>query len=147
VIRRVSEWLEEVKRDLATPDLWAELQGEAELLGGAFDKATKNTPFTREEQNDIEQRLREVEGHVRRTYSLPEPKMKILNAKIDYLVDAAGHLGRIDWRNAFVGAIVSYILTAGLPPESAHSIFVTFMTLLRAIGYFFGHGLPELPGR
>jgi hypothetical protein len=45
----------------------------------------------------------------------------------------------------FVGAIVSYILTAGFPPDSARSIFLTFMTLLRAIGHLFGHGLPELP--
>ncbi len=81
-----------------------------------------------------------------RTYSLPEPEMEILSAKIDYLVDAAGRLGRIDWRNVFAGAIVGYILTAALPPESARSIFLIFMTFLRAIGHFFGHGLPEMPG-
>jgi hypothetical protein len=145
LMTRVSKWLREVKLDLDTPDLWAELQGEAELLGGASDQANENTPFTREEQKDIERRLREVETHVRRTYSLPEPEMEILNAKIDYLVDAAGRLGRIDWRNAFVGAIIGYILTGGLPPESARSIFLTFMTLLRAVGHLFGHRLPELP--
>ena len=50
VIERVSNWLRDVRLDLDTPDLWAELQGEAELLGGASDEANENTPFTQEEQ-------------------------------------------------------------------------------------------------
>jgi hypothetical protein len=33
LIPQVSRWLEEVKHDLNTPDLWAELRREAELLG------------------------------------------------------------------------------------------------------------------
>src|ERR1700691_4503420 len=58
LMTRVSSWLGEVKRDLEMPDLWAELQGDAELLGGASGEANENTPFTREEQSDIVQRLR-----------------------------------------------------------------------------------------
>lgn len=85
--------------------------------------------------------------YVRRTYSLSEEQMRVLDAKINYhLVEAAGRLGRTDWRGLFVGVIVSYILTAALPPESARSIFLTFMTLLRAIGHLYGQKLPELPG-
>jgi len=77
-----------------------------------------------------------------RTYSLSAEQMRVLDAKINYLVEAAGRLGRTDWRGLFVGVIVSYILTVALPPESAHSIFMTFMTLLRAIGHLYG--FPEL---
>jgi hypothetical protein len=58
LIRRISRWLEDVKRDLETPDLWVELQREAELLGANFDDVTGNTPFTPEEQNEIAGRLR-----------------------------------------------------------------------------------------
>jgi len=47
LIPRVSRWLEEVKRDLEMPDLWAELQREAELLGQASNEPAENTPFTR----------------------------------------------------------------------------------------------------
>ena len=145
LMARVSRWLRDIKRDLDTPDLWAELKNEAELLGGASDQANANTPFTREEQKDIERRLREVEAQVRRTYSLSAEQIRVLDAKIDYLIDAVGRLGRTDWRSMFVGVIINYVLTIGLPPESARSMFLTFMTLLRAIGHIFGHHLPELP--
>jgi hypothetical protein len=67
--------------------------------------------------------------------------MQVLNAKLDYLVGAAGRLGRIDWRNVFAGAILGFILSAALPPESARQII---LELLRAIGHLFGH--PALPG-
>jgi hypothetical protein len=142
LMMRASRWLGEVKLDLDTPDFWAQLMGEAELLGVASIEVNHNTPFTPEERNDIERLLRELQAKVTSTYSFRERDMEILNAKIDYLVDAAGRLGRIDWRNIVVGAIVSYILTAGLSPETARSIFSIFIDFLRAI---FGHGLPQLP--
>jgi hypothetical protein len=55
-------------------------------------------------------------------------------------VKAAGRLGRIDWRNALVGAILGLVFTVALPPESARDII---FGLFRAIGQL---GLPELPG-
>lgn len=50
LIPRITTWLEEVKRDLDTPDLWAELQREAELIGSGANKVIDNTPFTLDEQ-------------------------------------------------------------------------------------------------
>jgi hypothetical protein len=102
-VQRISRWLQDVKRDLKTPDLWAELQREAELLGANFDDVTENSPFTSDEQNEIAGRLRELADHARRTYSLSEAQIRLLDAKLGYLVGAAGRLGRIDWLNAFAG--------------------------------------------
>jgi hypothetical protein len=145
LMKRISRWLEEVKRDLETPDLWGELQREAELLGIASDEAARNTPFTADEQKEIVGKLQELEEYVRITYSLSSEQMRILDAKINYLIDALGRLGRTDWRGVFVGTIVSYVLTVAIPPESARSIFMTFMELFQAIGYLFRHGLPSGP--
>jgi hypothetical protein len=139
VMSRFSGWVKDVKDDLDTPDLWAELQRDARLLGGVSGEANKNTPFTSEEQKDIEERLREVEAHVRNTYSLTESDFNLLHKKIDYLVDAAGRLNRIDWLNACAGALFGFILSVGLPPESIRP----FMTDL--LHHLFEHGLPQLP--
>ena len=54
ILPRISTWLKEVKLDIDTPDLWAELQRDARLLIGATsDDVTENTPFTADEQNAI----------------------------------------------------------------------------------------------
>jgi hypothetical protein len=105
IIPRIGRWLEDIKRDLETPDLWAELQREAELLGAYSDDVTENTPFTADEQKEIAGRLQEFAEHARRTYSLSGAQMRVLDAKLDYLVNAARRLGRKDWRNVFIGAI------------------------------------------
>jgi hypothetical protein len=141
VITRIRSWLGEVRRDIETPDLWAELQRETALLGANSVDVTENTRFTSDEQEEIALRLQEFSEFARRTYSLSEAQMQALDAKLDYLVDAARRLGRIDWRTALAGVILIYVLTAALPPESARDIFLQFF---RALGHFCG--FPELPG-
>jgi hypothetical protein len=144
LMTRFSRWVSEVKTDLDTPDLWAELRSETDLLRSAHTGAGDNTPFTRQEQKEIELRLRELEAQVAQTCSLPEREVENLNAKIDYLVKAAGRVGRIDWRNLFVGAVVGYLFT-GIPPEPARCVFQALVKCLRVIGHLYGHGFPELP--
>jgi hypothetical protein len=141
LITRVSRWLEEVKLDLETPDLWAELQREAELLGYDSKEVTNNTPFTPDEQTEIVERLREMAQYVRGRYSLSEEQMRVLDAKIDYLIDAAGRLGRTDWRGVFVGVMLSFVLASAFPPESVSKFL---LTVLRALGRLYG--FPELLG-
>jgi hypothetical protein len=135
---RVSTWLEEVKHDLATPDLWAELQREAKLLGAGSNELTKNTPFTLDEQEEIARRLQELAKYASRTYTLSTAQMQTLDAKLDYLVKASSRLGRKDWLIMFIGAILGYILSVPLPPESARDFL---LPLLRGIGHLY----PELP--
>lgn len=139
-MRRISNWLDEVKRDVETPDLWADLQGEAELLGVAYDEDTENTPFTPEEKKKITHEFSEFAVYAQRTYSLSAGQMNVLNAKLDYLIKATDRLGRIDWRNALVGVIMGYVLTVALPPESARSMF---FILLKGISQI--HGFAVLP--
>jgi len=141
LMTRVIAWLYEVKRDLDMPDLWAELLRETELLGNASNNATENTPFTAEEQKEIVRRLRELEEHARRTYSLSAEQIKVLDAKINYLIEAAGHVGRDDWALMFIGVTLTFIFASAFPPESVRE-FV--LPLLRFIGHL--GGLPVLPG-
>jgi hypothetical protein len=140
MISRMSSWLDDVKRDIETPDLWAELRRGNELLGAISDDVTEDTPFTPDEQNEIARRLRELAGHATSTYSLSEEQMRVLSGKLDYLIKAAGRLGRKDWLAVFAGVILSFMLGTALPPEPTRDIL---LGLFRTIAHFYG--LPELP--
>jgi hypothetical protein len=141
VMEKVEVWLGDLKSDLDTPDLWAELQSEAEVLRGAQHEETDNTLFTSSERAAIAQRLNELAQYVERTNLLSGGQFVELKDRVDYLVEATGRLGRIDWRNAFVGAILGYLLSAGIPPETARHLFSIFLGIISHI-----HGLPGLPG-
>lgn len=141
VQERVYMWSHEVKVDDETPDLWAELQGQKELLEGATDPALENTPFTSDERDRIANQLNELREYVSRTYSLSGPQLEDLDSKVDYLVDASSRLGRKDWLNACIGAMFSWFLAAALPPDAPRQIL---HILLSGIANFFGHGFPGL---
>jgi hypothetical protein len=72
------------------------------------------------------------------THSLSKAQRHDLKETLDYLVDASVRLGRKDWLVLFMGAILGFVLPAAFPPESARTIFTTF---LRGIGLVY----PELP--
>jgi hypothetical protein len=143
LMQQVEFWLMHVKLDIDTPDLWAQLQGEAELLGAVFDEATENTPLTSAEQEAIAGQLGELRDYVSRTYSLSEAQTRLLGEKLDDLAAATGRVGRKDWLLMAAGLMLSYVLGAALPPEAARDILVTLLT---SIGQILGSGPLGLPG-
>jgi hypothetical protein len=143
LMQQVRFWLSALKLDIDTPDLWAQLQGSAELLGSVSDESIENTPFTAAEQEEIVEQLKELKDHVSRTYSLSGLQVRLLEEKLDNLAAAAGRVGRKDWLLMAAGVMLGYVLTAALPPEAAREILGTLIT---SIGHVAGHGPLGLPG-
>jgi len=143
LMQQVELWLAEVKRDIHTPDLWAQLERAAELLGAISDEAIGNTPFAPAEQDKIAGQLRELRDYVSRIYSLSELQTRLLEENLDYLADASGRVGRKDWLLMVAGVILGYVLIAALPPEAARDILGTLLT---SIGHILGRGPLGLPG-
>jgi hypothetical protein len=93
------------------------------------------------ERVQITTQLREISEYVRSTYDLPVPQQTALDARLDYLEAAAARgLGRIDWRNAFVGVMMGVVVEAILPPDVAREALAL---ALRGLAHLFG--LPQLP--
>jgi hypothetical protein len=141
LLKRLRRWLAEVKDDIETPDLWAELQSEREMLAAAPENV-ENVPFTAEERAELATQLREIKKYATRNHSLSENQVQALEARLEYLEEAAGRLGRLDWRNAAVGAMVTFAAEMIVAPEEARRIL---LMILQPLGHLFGHPFPELP--
>jgi hypothetical protein len=140
-IDAVREWLAALRQEVSAPDLWGELALERDLV--AELGPVENTPFTAEEQELIARQLTEVKEYVRKTHELSADQFGELEARLDYLVEAAGRLPRLDWRNALLGVFLSTVVQAILPGEVVRDA-VGF--ILRSIGPMFGADpIPELP--
>jgi hypothetical protein len=122
VEERAERWAREVTDDVATPDLWAELEREQEILTGARYAAVRNTPFTPNEQTEIAEQLRRVKEFVQTTYSLSEAQRRSFEASLDEVEAAAGRIGRKDWILLFGGAMLGAIFQGLLPPEAVQDI-------------------------
>jgi hypothetical protein len=105
----LKDWLGYLKRELDAPDLWASLVESQELLKVEPAQAV-NTPFNAEEQIHIKQAIEEIRVNITSTYSLAHENLIKVNRQLDYLIDASKRLGRIDWKNLFVGALITLAL-------------------------------------
>ena len=144
VEERVRGWAQQVKEDVDTPDLWAGLQREREILTGARYEDVENTPFTSDEQAAIAEHLRQTKEYVTRKYSLSDAQVLHLEAKLDDIAAAAGRVGRKDWTLLVCGALLGAFVQGILPPEVVQDIL---RTTLDGLGSLFGGGggPPELP--
>ena len=143
VSKRVERWAREVKRDVDTPDLWAEVRRRQGILASAAFEDTDNSPFTSDERAAIVEQVRQIKEKLR-TYAVPEARMLSIEAKLDYLVSAADRVGRKDWRILFGGVVLS-LIAADLLPREVVSDFFTMVP--HVLGHIFGDGggPPELP--
>jgi hypothetical protein len=142
VIDHVNEWATRVKKDLETPDLWAELQREPKLLGVGPDLHIENTPFTPEEKKEITELLQKGGEYVEQTYPLSDSERLEWRAQLAYLTEAVHRLGRRDWRGLLISTLIEFVFYVAPEPAAARDMVFTF---LKATGHFFGTHLPELP--
>jgi hypothetical protein len=134
-------WLKEVKLDLETPDLWAELEQQRKMLDVTTTEADENTPFTTDEQAEIAKQLAEIKTYVVQTHELSGDQTRALEGQFKYLQDAAGRMGRTDWRTAAAGVLLSAIVNAVLPGSAARD---ALLMLFQSVGHMFGHPMPLL---
>jgi hypothetical protein len=140
---RVERWAGDVKRNAETTDLWAELQGEREILAGARYQDVENTPFTSDERAEIAEQLREIKEFVRTRYSLSEAEARALEARLDYVEAAGDRMGRKDWRLLFYGQMLDVIIGGLLAPDVVRDILTM---ALQGLQFVLGGGLepPQL---
>jgi hypothetical protein len=144
VQERVARWAGEVKTDVNTPDLWAELRRGQGILTGVGYEDVENTRFTSDEQAQIVEQFRQITEFVQRAYPLSEVQSLSIAAKLDDIALAAGRVGRKDWRLLVGGAILSVIIADLLPREAVWDILTM---ALQGLGHLFngGGGPPQLP--
>jgi hypothetical protein len=100
-----------------------------------------NTPFSQDEQVRIAEVVSQVLKQAKETYGLPQEQMHLLEAKLNYLVEAAPHSRRIDWLNITLSAVGGAFAGGVLTPDVVHKV----LTALGAgLGPLFGHPTPLL---
>lgn len=138
----VRHWLELLARELdAGEDPWEQIKRERQIVAAEPD-AVENTPFDGAERAAISVQLEEIKEFLRSTGSLEQAQLAAIERRLDYLEDAAGRLGRVDWRNTFVGVMLGLVVEAIAPPELVREVI---SLALRGLGHLFGGTLPELP--
>ncbi|HEX8559012.1 MAG TPA: hypothetical protein VF668_12970 [Pyrinomonadaceae bacterium] len=129
VIAYFKAWLSYVKREVETPDLWTSISQESNVIT-ASSNAGSNAPFGEDEKAYIRNGLDELKRYLLTAHKL-DPEL--VESKVNYLIESSGRVGRKDWITLLVGALVSIVTAAYLPPETTRDIFRFVGAVLRNI--------------
>ena len=101
-----------------------------------------NSPFSPEEQQQIADAIKQLKEQVRASGELSAEQLHLLEAKLDYLAEAAQRSRRRDWLNIAYGAVASSFAGGILTPDVVHKVLIN---LAISVGHLFGAPIPQLP--
>jgi len=131
----VLEWVSCLKRETETPDLWAAVAQEKQLVEAASASDVDDSPFTPGEQDRIHAKLKEIQEYLFATKELTEGQADYARRRFEYLEGAVSRLGRRDWLHTTIGVLTTIIVGVALSSDEAREL-LRFVG--SALGEFFG---------
>ena len=110
----VRKWVDILRREIDTPDLWTSIASGQSSVMQATATASENTPFTAPERAQVAIFLEDIRTYIQTNSRLSTDKFNIVVEKLAYLEQAADRMGRKDWLNLFLGVLVSMTVQVGM---------------------------------
>jgi len=120
-LRLARVWLTELRKEVDTPDLWANI-GQEKALSTAAASDVDNRPFTASEQSLIATELDEIKAYLLEGQQFAADQAETIEREFAYLKESAKRLGRKDWLNILLGGLFGLAVTLALDPEKARGL-------------------------
>jgi hypothetical protein len=119
---RLGHWLSYVLRETAVPDLWDKVMKEGQLIQDATEQKD-NAPFSQAELPKVRSALEEIKVYVTAIKDFSEEQRRIINARFDYMEEAASRMGRKDWINIVISNLLGIAFTLAFNGDSTRDLF------------------------
>ena len=113
-------WPANIKREIAEPDLWEQLNDAARVIPFEIVEDQQNQPFTEAEADRIVAGLNEIRQLLLKEAEGNLTQQELIKSRLDYLIRGARKHGKIDWLNIAVSTLIQTFITLALAPEQAH---------------------------
>ncbi|HWF45040.1 MAG TPA: hypothetical protein VG537_10395 [Candidatus Kapabacteria bacterium] len=135
-------WIEAVKREISAKSPWQPFD-EAKAFG-RFAAGSENPAFNSEEKRLVVNTLDEVIDLISSKVSLPEERLRLIQADIAYLKESTERIGKKDFVLLFLGWGMDKALSNGIPPDVLSQVFQlvserlhhVFLSLMAVVHYF-----------
>ena len=127
------KWMSSLKREIEVVDPWDEI--EQYIPGEKIDleDGEANKSFSYSQVEHITQSLNKLKEEINKNFKLNESQTLFLNNKLDYLIDRAKNIGRIDWRNIFVSTIIMIAFELAMNPEQVKLLWSLVKVCFRGV--------------
>jgi hypothetical protein len=116
-------WARLVNAELRTPDPWEALPGLATSAEIAVAANVANTEFSHRETERLASGLDEIRRLLLGAVGDSREQAALIDGQMQSLLEASKRMGRKDWANLAIGAVVTLALQLALPPETVRQAF------------------------
>lgn len=137
VLSQLKYWLESkvsaYLEDQEEPDLWEEFKNGNKTLNINNIDFDDQTIFNIDEKKQIELSLNELKLLIKNNLETTEEEQDLINARLDYLIDASKRLNKFDWKSLAISSLVSISVTLSLDTQKGHLLFELFKKVFSII--------------
>ena len=124
------EWLNEhilkFIEDQNDIDLWSQIENNSnELDMNHIDFDNKNK-FLDDEKKQIRLAINELKLLIYKNFETNESEQKVVDARLEYLIDATERLNKYDWKSLIISTLISISIALSLDTEKGKILFELF---------------------
>lgn len=116
------QWLFCLNRELNAPNKWERLQNEIQSLNINFNEDNSNDKFSFQEYTDLSNKIDILKQNIK-SINFSSEQLNAIDIKLDDLKELAKNLKRFDWRNLFIGTIISIIIQLEVNKDNANDLW------------------------
>lgn len=134
----VTQWAQNIKRQIEAPDLWAEIEKYRATLPLVTGEQLVNEPIPAYEAEEISSKLQLLADKIEEQFKLNEEQNQFVRSKLDYLADAAKRQPRRDWENIFIAVVINIAFQLALEPTKAQQLWQIVKSIVGEFIHFIG---------
>lgn len=120
-LQNIHSWVENVSRELDEPDKWLELHKQIENAGFE-DIKYGDTKFSYQEYEILDEKITKLKAELSKL-DIVEEKIEVINAKLDHLLEVAKKMSKSDWKDLFVGSIISLVMQLSIDKSTGRLVY------------------------
>lgn len=137
VIKHFINWLDNQVQhfidDKNATDLWEEYKNGVNYLIIDDIKIEDTSTFSTDDQKRIIFAIEDLKALIPQKFNISTEQQIMINAKLDYLIEALPRLRKTDWKGVAIGIIASIIIALSLDTERGHQFWELFRQVFRII--------------
>lgn len=114
-------WIQLLRKEVSQPDKWANFLKVAQGITWP-ESDEENSQFIFQEVEQIRGCAEQAKTSLGQLNLSPE-QLRAIESKLDYIVERAKTLGRIDWKNLMVGTLITLVVSLALSSETAKTVW------------------------
>lgn len=114
--------------DQTSIDLWDIFTNNNQSQNLNYIDFSTSEKFTEDEKIQTQLLMNEFKNLLIERFDLQEEQIKIVNARLDYLVEATKRLNKFDWKGCAINSLINIIIALSLDVEKAQQLIHLFQT-------------------